>query len=216
MIEARHAVPSANERQRMVVGVAAEERHKVRQLVGQLEAERVAVKRLQRHAVLRFEHDVVQADRFDITVAVGLVDGVHARDQLDEVSFWVAEAHRSGDARFQITGWWRHDRESQGTKLVNRAVQIVHRSYFEGEVVQARCVGGVESKDVVVRPISPKEELATVFVDTLQAPAVVVELSLIAQVPCPESDMREFGDSNHRVSILSATTRCATGLHRAP
>ena len=72
--------------------------------------------------------------------------------------------------------------QAEGCELVRGAVQIVDGGDFEREVVQARCVGAVQRQDVVIGSVGAKKHLAAVFIDGLQAPAIVVELGLIAQV----------------------------------
>ena len=63
--------------------------------------------------------------------------------------------------------------------------------------MQAGCLGAVERQDVVIGSIGAEEELVAVFVDGFQAPAIVVELGLIAQILRAESHVGKLRDGDH-------------------
>jgi hypothetical protein len=142
--------------------------------------------------------------RFDVSLAERIMDLIHARDKFHQEAVPISKSKRLRDAWLEVLGGRGDDLDTSGLQFLIRLIDFGGRSYLKSKVVHAaRSFGFVKRQHVVARSFGAEKHLASVLIDPLQTPPVVVELSLPAQVVRIESNMREFDHSNHRgVSFL--------------
>jgi len=125
------------EPERVMVGIATEERHKVGDRVGYTHPKDLFVESLLLAQITRKKDDMIEAQRFDGFCFVTMLNVADLRYQFDDIPFRVAEPEQPADARFHSPFRPEDNWDALPAEDFNRPVEFVIIRDLKGYVMKA-------------------------------------------------------------------------------